>query len=285
MTSGIRALHYVFRIVNREKAVKFYTQFLGMKVLRHEEFVEPCGAKCNGPYDSMWSKTMVGYGTEDEHFVLELTYNYGITSYKGGNDLDGIYIESDEIYNKVDGLGRKLNDACIHLKDPDGHSFFISKGASQFPIAMVSINTTDLVKSEDFWTKLCRMEIVESMADKCLLSCGRNQCKLQIKSLPVGQSLDRGSAFGRIAYSAPTKLLKVIEDEVRLVDAKYILTPLKRLDTPGKATVSVVILQDPNNHEICFVGDEAFRELSVYDSNADAMLNEAMEKDKSGEGQ
>lgn len=30
---------------------------------------------------------MVGYGNEDDHFVLELTYNYGIISYKLGNDL------------------------------------------------------------------------------------------------------------------------------------------------------------------------------------------------------
>jgi len=29
---------------------------------------------------------MVGYGEEDNHFVVELTYNYGIKSYKKGND-------------------------------------------------------------------------------------------------------------------------------------------------------------------------------------------------------
>ncbi len=38
------------------------------------------------PYDGKWSKTMVGYGAEDNHFVMELTYNYGIKSYKKGND-------------------------------------------------------------------------------------------------------------------------------------------------------------------------------------------------------
>lgn len=38
------------------------------------------------PYDGKWSKTMVGYGSEDEHFVMELTYNYGIGSYELGND-------------------------------------------------------------------------------------------------------------------------------------------------------------------------------------------------------
>lgn len=35
-----RALHYVFRVANREASYKFYTEILGMKVLRHEEFEE-----------------------------------------------------------------------------------------------------------------------------------------------------------------------------------------------------------------------------------------------------
>ena len=38
------------------------------------------------PYDGKWSKSMVGYGPEDKHFVVELTYNYGLGSYKLGND-------------------------------------------------------------------------------------------------------------------------------------------------------------------------------------------------------
>lgn len=38
------------------------------------------------PYDGKWSKSMVGYGPEDNYFVVELTYNYGIDSYKLGND-------------------------------------------------------------------------------------------------------------------------------------------------------------------------------------------------------
>ena len=45
-------------------------------MLRHEEFEEGCAATCNGPYNGKWSKTMVGYGPEANHFVVELTYNY-----------------------------------------------------------------------------------------------------------------------------------------------------------------------------------------------------------------
>lgn len=44
-------------------------------------FLHPCS-----PYDGRWSKTMVGFGPEDDHFVVELTYNYGVGEYKLGND-------------------------------------------------------------------------------------------------------------------------------------------------------------------------------------------------------
>ena len=62
-----------------------------------------------------------------------------------------------------------------------------------------------------------------------------------------------------------------------------ILTPLLSLDTPGKATVQVVILGDPDGQEICFVGSEAFDELSQVDPKGDELLDAAMKEDKSKE--
>lgn len=44
---------------------------------------------------------MVGYGPEDTHFVVELTYNYGINDYKMGNDFGGITIQSKEIIERA----------------------------------------------------------------------------------------------------------------------------------------------------------------------------------------
>lgn len=45
-----RALHFVFKIGDRQKNAMFFRDILGMKVLRHEEFKEGCAAACNG-YD------------------------------------------------------------------------------------------------------------------------------------------------------------------------------------------------------------------------------------------
>lgn len=68
---------------------------------------------------------------------------------------------------------------------------------------------------------------------------------------------------------------------MKSANPNYVQTPLVSLDTPGKATVHVVILRDPNDHEICFVGEEAFNELSQVDSNANERLLEAIKKDDS----
>ena len=57
-----------------------------------------------------------------------------------------------------------------------------------------------------------------------------------------------------------------------------IITPLISLDTPGKATVQVIIVGDPDGHEICFVGDEAYRELSEPVPESEKVLWEKIEE-------
>ena len=49
-----------------------------------------------------------------------------------------------------------------------------------------------------------------------------------------------------------------------------------KLDTPGKATVEVVILADPDGYEICYVGDKGFRDLSKIDPLSDGELIKAI---------
>lgn len=55
--------------------------------------------------------------------------------------------------------------------------------------------------------------------------------------------------FGRIAFATPGSYLKQLESDI--LEAGYTVhTPYVSLDTPGKATVQVVILQDPDGHEV-----------------------------------
>uniref|UniRef100_A0A0N5A191 Glyoxalase domain-containing protein 4 n=1 Tax=Parastrongyloides trichosuri TaxID=131310 RepID=A0A0N5A191_PARTI len=280
ITNG-RALHYVLKIGNRKETYNFYVHKLGMKVLRHEEFDKGCEASCNGPYSGRWSKTMIGYGEEKDHFVLELTYNYNIGGYKKGNDLDGIYIKSSEIFENLrDEL--RAGEERIHLKDPDGYNIYIVKGIRDDPIYQVGINVKSMEDSIAFWRDLIGMkEIGKNNVGEVMLSFNKEQCLLKLCPPETGFVLKRGSAFGRIAFSCPSKILKDVEKKVKETNEKFIHTPYVSLDTPGKATVHVIILQDPNEHEICFVGEEAFNELSKFDPNAYILLNDAMDKDDS----
>ncbi|XP_065891509.1 glyoxalase domain-containing protein 4-like isoform X1 [Dysidea avara] len=283
--SARRGLHFVFKVGNRTDTIKFYRDILGIKVLRHEEFVEGCKAACNGPYDGKWSKTMVGYGAEDNHFVFELTYNYGIKSYKRGNDFRGVTIWSDKAVEKIKSAGYKYtqaSDGCLLVEAPGGFPFCIADkdNGDKDPVVKVTLSVSSLQKSLEYWNKLLGMKIMKQTDTSAELAYSDSQCRLELSQ--ISEPVDHAEAFGRIAFSCPRVQLPEIVAKMKETN-HVILTPLVSLDTPGKATVEVVILADPDGHEICFVGDEAFRELSQVDPKADQLIDEAMQADKSAE--
>jgi len=293
-----RTLHFVFKICDRQKTMDFYRNVLGMKVLRHEEFTEGCKATCNGPYNGHWSKTMIGYGAEDANFVCELTYNYEVGKYAMGNDFQGFHINSSKAIGNLKKSQYKYtsnDDGSFEVCDPNGYTFVLNPsdeeednkvgccvfGKKSKSVAnMVTLSSSDLEKSVDFWQNTAGMKVVVKNADSAVLCYEDNQAKLRLKS--IDGSVEHAKAFGRIAIACPRSELPGIEEGVK-GSGNEILTPLVSLDTPGKATVEVVIVADPDKHEICFVGDEAFRELSQVDPKGDELLNEAMKNDKSAE--
>uniref|UniRef100_A0AAA9TK47 Glyoxalase domain-containing protein 4 n=1 Tax=Bos taurus TaxID=9913 RepID=A0AAA9TK47_BOVIN len=277
-----RALHFVFKVGNRFETACFYRDVLGMKILRHEEFQDGCKAACNGPYDGKWSKTMVGYGPEDDHFVTELTYNYGIGSYQLGNDFLGITVASRQAVSNARKLKwplSEMGDGVFETKAPGGYKFYLQDCSppQSDPVLKVTLAVSDLQKSLNYWSNLLGMKIYEEDEKKqrALLGYADNQCKLELRAIPG--KVDHATGFGRIAFSCPQKELSDLEDLMKRENQK-ILTPLVSLDTPGKATVQVIILADPDGHEICFVGDEAFRELSKVDPEGNKLLDDNMRR-------
>ncbi|KAM4794797.1 glyoxalase domain-containing protein 4 [Rhinophrynus dorsalis] len=282
-----RALHYVLKVGDRPQTARFYRELLGMKVLRHEEFEEGCKATCNGPYDGKWSKTMIGYGPEDSHFVVELTYNYGVGEYRLGNDFLGITLQSSQAVSNAQHMKWPISEVesgVFEAVAPGGYKFCLENKdqPKADPVQKVTLAVSDLQTSISYWSGLLGMKIYSKDETKknVLLGYADNQCKLELQD--IGGPVDHGTAFGRIAFACPKNELPNIEAQMKKENQK-ILTPLVCLDTPGKATVQVVILADPDGHEICFVGDEGFRELSQTDANADKLLNDAMAADKSEE--
>jgi len=282
-----RALHFVFKVGDRCKTATFYRDVLGMKILRHEEFEEGCKAACNGPYDGKWSKTMVGFGAEDDHFVAELTYNYGVGEYRLGNDFMGLTLQSSQAVSNAKKLGwplTEVEEGLYQTEAPGGYRFYLvdKEQPPNDPVQKVCLAVSDLQKSTHYWASLLGMKVMDKHDDKktVLLGFADSQCKLELHD--IGETVDHGTAFGRIAFSCPREQMPGLEALIKK-ENQTILTPLVSLDTPGKATVEVVILADPDGHEICFVGDEAFRQLSVLDPNGNALLDKAMAEDKSDE--
>ena len=127
----MRILHSMIRVNNLEESIKFYTQVLGMNLLREKEYPE-----------GKFSLAFLGYGKETEETVIELTYNWDKSEYEHGNAFGHIAIEVDNIYQfceEIKGkganiirdpgpmMGSKL--VLAFIEDPNGYKIeLIEKG-------------------------------------------------------------------------------------------------------------------------------------------------------------
>ncbi|KAH9507480.1 Glyoxalase domain-containing protein 4 [Bulinus truncatus] len=143
-----------------------------------------------------------------------------------GNDFLGITIHSETILDTAKKAGYPVTerDKVGILISPDGYKFRVINKPSEGDPINFSIHLL-----------ICKLELID-----------------------IGQIVDHGTAFGRIAFSCPGTELPQLEENVKS-ENQTIIKPLVSLDTPGKAAVQVVILADPDGHEICYVGDEGFR--------------------------
>ncbi|ORC92165.1 lactoylglutathione lyase-like protein [Trypanosoma theileri] len=107
-----RLLHTMIRVGDLERSIKFYTEALGMRLLR----------KWDCPEDK-FTLVFLGYGTESETAVLELTYNYGQSEYKHGDAYGHIAIGVEDVNEEVSRL-KKMN-VTIDYESGDGFMAFI----------------------------------------------------------------------------------------------------------------------------------------------------------------
>ncbi|MDB5799488.1 MAG: lactoylglutathione lyase [Rhodocyclales bacterium] len=77
----MRVLHTMIRVGDLDKSIEFYTEVLGMHVIRKSDYPE-----------GKFTNVFVGYGDESEGAVIELTYNYGVDKYDIGNGFGHIAI-------------------------------------------------------------------------------------------------------------------------------------------------------------------------------------------------
>jgi len=116
-------LHTMLRVGDLDRSIKFYTEVLGMKLLRRKDYP---GGK--------FTLAFVGYGDESEHTVIELTYNWDTDHYDLGSGFGHIALEVDDVYEAADAIkkrgGKILREAgpmnagttiIAFVADPDGY--------------------------------------------------------------------------------------------------------------------------------------------------------------------
>ncbi|MBE2894682.1 lactoylglutathione lyase [Spirabiliibacterium falconis] len=131
----MRILHTMLRVGNLDRSVEFYTNVLGMRVLRTSENTE-----------YKYTLAFVGYDDEDSSSVIELTYNWGVESYDLGTAYGHIAIGVDDIYatcERVKASGGNVtrepgpvkggSTVIAFVEDPDGYKieFIENKQAKQ----------------------------------------------------------------------------------------------------------------------------------------------------------
>jgi len=87
----MRILHTMLRVGDLEQSKRFYSECLGMKVLREKEYP-----------DGKFTLCFMGYGSEDETAVLELTYNWGRANYEVGDAFGHVAIGTNDIRAAVE---------------------------------------------------------------------------------------------------------------------------------------------------------------------------------------
>ena len=126
----MRILHTMLRVGNLQRSLDFYTQVLGMQLIRQKDYP-----------DGRFTLAFVGYGAESETAVLELTHNWDTESYELGNGFGHIAVEVNDAYQACDAvrkLGGKVTREAGPMKhgttviafveDPDGYKIeFIQK--------------------------------------------------------------------------------------------------------------------------------------------------------------
>ncbi|MEO1817574.1 MULTISPECIES: lactoylglutathione lyase [Pseudomonadaceae] len=119
----MRILHTMLRVGDLEKSIAFYTEVLGMTLLRRKDYP-----------DGRFTNAFVGYGNEAEHAVLELTWNWDTSSYELGSGYGHIAIEVLDVYRACEQIraagGKVVREAgpmkhgsriLAFVEDPDGY--------------------------------------------------------------------------------------------------------------------------------------------------------------------
>lgn len=120
----MRLLHTMLRVGDLDRSIDFYTNILGMRLLRKSENTE-----------YKYTLAFVGYGEESEQAVIELTYNWDVDSYEMGTAYGHIALGVEDIYGMCNAIEKRGGEVyrkpgpvkggttvIAFVRDPDGYA-------------------------------------------------------------------------------------------------------------------------------------------------------------------
>lgn len=119
----MRILHTMIRVGDLDRSIKFYTEVLGMRVIRKSDYPE-----------GKFTNVFVGYGDENDGAVIELTYNYGVDKYELGTGFGHLAVAVPDAYaacaeikarggvvTREAGPMKHGTTVIAFVQDPDGY--------------------------------------------------------------------------------------------------------------------------------------------------------------------
>ncbi|WP_332671535.1 lactoylglutathione lyase [Aromatoleum sp.] len=119
----MRVLHTMLRVGDLDRSIAFYTDVLGMRLLRRQDYPE-----------GKFTLAFVGYEDEAEGAVIELTHNWGVSQYDIGNGFGHIALAVPDAHHACDEIrsrgGKVVREAgpmkhgstvIAFVEDPDGY--------------------------------------------------------------------------------------------------------------------------------------------------------------------
>jgi len=239
---------------------------LGMHILKHEEFEETSTSLINGPWNTIWSKTMIGYGEESDAFVFEVIYNYGKHKYELGNDSKFFGLAETDISFRAlhRGIEVKIDKYGECLEDPTGYKWILVPGETTKPqVYYVALNCSDVKRSIEFYCTFFGMEKHEPNG---VYFPGND---FYIQFWQSNKPIDHKETGSRLWIGV---------EDLRLARNSFSKENIRH-ELQDDGAIELFVAIDPDGYEVCVVKTKSYLELSKA-RKGDALIDWNKRKQK-----